>query len=175
MQALDKATELDPNSSLAWYVKGYGLAQLGKHNESIQAYDKAIKAQDTVKQDWGEFFLIDSRFLYAVTWNEKGDVLNYQGKYDEAIKAYEKLSLRDSRFDEYFDDPYISKGVALEKLGRYNESIQAYNKVIEIYPQDAEAWAGKGLAFNALGRTTEANEAIDKAANFAHGRQELND
>ena len=49
------------------------LIDLGKYDEAIQCYDKAIE--------------IDAN--YADAWNNKGNALDNLGKYDEAIQCYD--------------------------------------------------------------------------------------
>ena len=58
-----------------WFNKGFSLAELGKHNEAIDCYDKVLE--------------IDPNSVYA--WNGKANALNGLGEYTEAIKFYDKL------------------------------------------------------------------------------------
>jgi tetratricopeptide (TPR) repeat protein len=55
-------------------TKGVALKNLGKHNEAIECYDKAIK--------------IDPN--YALAWNNKDLALYNLGKYNESIECYDK-------------------------------------------------------------------------------------
>ena len=48
------AIELDPNNAKAWYAKGYTLGKLGKYNEAIQAYDRAIQIDSNYTEAWNE-------------------------------------------------------------------------------------------------------------------------
>ena len=60
---------------MQWHVtKGTALYYLGKYEEAIATYDKAIE--------------IDPQ--YADAWNNKGSALGCLGKYEEAIAAYDK-------------------------------------------------------------------------------------
>jgi tetratricopeptide (TPR) repeat protein len=43
-QAFDKAIEINPQNSLAWYNKGITLRHLNKYEEAIKAYEKAIES-----------------------------------------------------------------------------------------------------------------------------------
>ena len=43
MKSYDKAIEINPRDSDAWYNKGITLAKLGKFDEAIKAYDKATE------------------------------------------------------------------------------------------------------------------------------------
>jgi Flp pilus assembly protein TadD len=57
-----------------WNDKGIDLAEQGKYNEALQAFDKAIEINP---KD-------------APTWNDKGDALRLLGRVDEADTAYAK-------------------------------------------------------------------------------------
>jgi tetratricopeptide (TPR) repeat protein len=41
IKAYDKAIEIDPQHSNAWYNKGLALTKLNRSNEAIKAFDKA--------------------------------------------------------------------------------------------------------------------------------------
>ena len=43
IQAYDRAIEINPQYTDAWYNKGETLRRQDKYDEAIQAYDKAIK------------------------------------------------------------------------------------------------------------------------------------
>ena len=43
IKAYDKAIEINPHNSDAWYNKGIALYNLNKSDEAIKAYDKAIE------------------------------------------------------------------------------------------------------------------------------------
>ena len=136
-------TETPEVTAKVWYDKGYTLYNMGKYEEAIQAYDKAIE--------------IDPR--YADAWNNKGAVLENMGKYDEAIQACDKAI----EINPQFADAWNNKGFALENMGRYDEAMQAYDKVIEIDPQFAYAWNNKGTVFYNFGKYDEAVQAYNKA------------
>ena len=59
-----------------------GLAHLGKYNESIKFYDKAIEEEPK-----------NSNF-----WNAKGWALFHLRNYSEAIRAYDNATKLDPKF-----------------------------------------------------------------------------
>ena len=91
--------------------KGLALADLGKYNEAIICYDKALE--------------INPR--YAEAWNNKGGALAKLGKHNEAIICLDKaleINPRDNK-------AWNNKGVALDALGKRNEAIYAFERFIE--------------------------------------------
>ncbi len=127
---------------MAWYNKGLALAKLGKYEEAIECFDKAIELNPN----------------FAPAWNNKGVALAKLGKYEEAIKCYDKALEIDPNY--YY--AWNNKGVALAKLGRYEEAIKCYEKAIQINPNYVDAWYNLGLALSKLGRYEEAIKCFDK-------------
>jgi len=131
-----------------WHNKGIALRKLGKYDEAIKAYDRAID--------------LDPK--YASAWNNKGIALDELGKYDEAIKAYDKAI----DLDPKYTSAWYNKGIALDELGKYDEAIKAYDRAIDLDPKDALAWHNKGVALKRLGRTKEADAAYVKAKKLVY-------
>ena len=53
-----------------------------------------------------------------------------------------------------------NKGNTLNNLARYDEAIKCYDKVIEIEPNNADAWNNKGNALRDLSRYDEAYQML---------------
>ncbi len=70
----EKAIEINPQDSPAWYNKGNALGELGKFDGAIKAYDKAIE--------------IDPYNLLA--WQGKGYALVKLNRFNDSIKAFNK-------------------------------------------------------------------------------------
>ncbi len=52
IKAYDKAIEINPQDSDAWYNKGVALDKLDKSDEAIKAYDKAIEINPQNSDAW---------------------------------------------------------------------------------------------------------------------------
>ena len=98
----------DSNDVWGQRNKGAALYSLGKYDEAIKCYDKAIE------------FDPDN----PVVWNNKGLALNSLGKYDEAIKCYDKAI----EIDPDDADTWNNKGLALNSLGNDDEAKKCYDR-----------------------------------------------
>jgi tetratricopeptide (TPR) repeat protein len=93
-------------------TKGIGLAEQGKYDEAIKAFDEAIRLNPSD----------------AMAWNNKGLALYAQGKYDEAIKSYDEVI----RLKPDYAEAWYNKGLALQALGRNTEAEAAFAKAREL-------------------------------------------
>jgi tetratricopeptide (TPR) repeat protein len=123
-------------STDVWYNKGSALINLGKYEEAIECFNRAIR--------------IDAN--HADAWSNKGIALRNLGKYNEAIDSYNKAI----EIDHNNANAWYHKGNALRILGKYNEAIDSYNKAIEIDHNNANAMYGKGLSLDISGEHNKA-------------------
>lgn len=126
-----------------WSSKGKSLSQLGRHEEAIECFDKALAI---AARDPG-------------TWGNKGIALDGLGRYEEAISCYDRQLAIDPRNAI----GWLNKGFPLGKLGRHEEALACYDKALVIDPQKANTWVGKGSMLKQLGRHKEAIDCYDKA------------
>jgi tetratricopeptide (TPR) repeat protein len=127
----------------AWNNRGIALYDLGRYEEAVASYDKAIE----IKPDDEE------------AWNNRGIALRNLGRYEEAVASYDKaLEIKPD-----FETAWNNRGNALRNLGRYEEAVASYDKAIEIKPDDEEAWNNRGNALMNLGRYEEAVASYNKA------------
>ncbi len=70
----EKAIELDSKSYLAWFSKGFALAQLYQYADALIAYDRTIE----LKPD------------YHLVWYNRGKVLEDSQQFGEALASYQK-------------------------------------------------------------------------------------
>jgi len=91
------------------YNKGLALLNLGKYNESIGYFDKALAINPK----------------YVGSLDSKGAALFNLGKYNESIAYFDKALAINPK---YVVSLY-NKGAVLNKLGKYNESIAYFPKL----------------------------------------------
>jgi superkiller protein 3 len=167
----------DESNPSDWYKKGKALCDLGRYNESIEAYNKAIELDQSYGDAWrdeGLAFAVLQRYQESIAcfekaielnqkdakaWNGKANLLYDLERYNDSLECFDWAVGLDPRYKEALN----SKGSALCDLGRYNESIGCFDKAIEIDPEFSEAWYNKGSALYDLGRYNESIECFDKA------------
>lgn len=160
---------------------GAALVFLGRFDEALKQFDKAIEINPQDALAWGNKGValdelgryeeaitcydkaIEINSKYAEAWYNKGVALGYLGRYEEAVTCYDNAIEINPRFVWAWG----SKGVALGGLGRYEEAIACLDEAIELDPQLALAWDGKGLALSCLGRHEKAIEAYRNFIKFA--------
>jgi tetratricopeptide (TPR) repeat protein len=134
---------VDTKRTRNWYNKGVALGELGKYEEAIKCYDRAIEIKSNYEQ----------------AWYNKGWALGELGKYEEAIKCYDKAI----EIKPNYEQAWYNKGVALGKLGKHEEEIKCYDKAIEIKPNYEQAWYNKGVTLGELGKHEEEIKCFDRA------------
>ncbi|MBI5777922.1 MAG: tetratricopeptide repeat protein [Planctomycetes bacterium] len=133
-----------------WIYTGYKLSGASKHEEALQAFDKALKLDPE----------------NATAWQLEGSALQFLGRYEESIKALNQ-AMKFSSDDTI--DPYRIRGIqisiieSLNKLGRYEEAIAICDQLIKIskdyyYYENKQALLQKAFA---LGKLKRYDEAID--------------
>ncbi len=113
--------EETPQELEAWGLsnKGVSLANLGKLQEAIACFDRALE--------------INPR--NAEAWNNKGVSLANLGKPEEAIACYDRALEINPRYAGAWNN----KGVSLANLGKLQEAIACYDRALEINPRYAGA------------------------------------
>ena len=132
-----------PLNAIGWSNKGVSLGRLGRPDEALACYDRALA--------------IDPQ--YAMAWNNKGAALGTLGRYDEEIACCDRALA----IDPQYKDAWVGKGTALAELGQPAEALACYDRALAIDPQYKDAWYNKGVVLGALGRPQEALACFDRA------------
>ena len=167
--------ELDAND---WNNKGLSLETIGKYEEALDCYNKAIEINPLYAEAWeakgfilGEYLSAPNEALNcyekaaeikpdrASSWNCKG--MGYAGlsKYEEAIKCYDRAL----EIDPHYVIALINKGTVFNNLIEWREAISCYDKAIEIDPLFGIAWRSKGSRLSLFQKYAEAIECYDHA------------
>ena len=137
-----RAAELKPGSALIVTGMGTALGDLGRHEEAIEWFDKALA--------------IDPDCVFAL--NDRGAALRNLGRYEEAIEWYDKALA----IDPDCILALSNRGMALRGLGRYEEAIEWYDKALAIQPEHASAQRNRAVALGLAGKTREARQAFQR-------------
>jgi tetratricopeptide (TPR) repeat protein len=127
----------------AFNLWGGALHDLGKEEEAIEKYKKAIELDPND----------------ASPYNGWGNALGDLGKEEGAIEKYKKAI----ELDPKYAISYYNWGIALSDLGKEEEAIEKYKKTIELDPNDTSPYNGWGNALGELGKNEEAIEKYKKA------------
>ena len=142
-------TEYDPMLAVEWNDKGGNFNSMGRFEEAIQCFDRAIEIYPR----------------YSFPWNNKGNSLRHLGRFDEALQCYD-IAIE---IDPQYKEAWNNKGNALYSLGRLTEALQCYDKTIEMEPQHTDAWYNKANTLSKLGRFKEAIFWYDKVIEHNRG------
>jgi tetratricopeptide (TPR) repeat protein len=151
----------------AMTLKGEILNSIGKYEEAIRCYDKALdeKLRHVWYDDWSG--------AYALTL--KGNALSSLGKYEEAIRCYDKaLEINKNHpivvlvnksgilFPKNVADRWFRSISSLSDLD-VGVILDIYEKILENGPDNVYAWTWKGNILSNLARFEEAIRCYDKA------------
>ena len=161
-----------------YYIRGFGLYNIGKFNEAIKDFDVVL---DLKMNDYGTQMLKAECYYYMDKYDEaidefkltekyiptedphyanleayistmKGKCFFKQSKYDQ---SWEELKKAES-FDSTLMDLWESYGDFTFKLHRYDSSIYYYSKAIGLYKLNQDnsiyAWLWRGRAYDSLGK-----------------------
>jgi tetratricopeptide (TPR) repeat protein len=104
---------------MAWYGRGNALDELGKYNEAIKSYNKAIEIDANIPY---RLFIVAKVFLIkGIDHYDRGEYVTTICYYDEAIKQ-----------DQRDENAWYNKANALRMLHRNSEAEAAYAKAREL-------------------------------------------
>jgi tetratricopeptide (TPR) repeat protein len=138
----ERAAELDPEYTEAWYQVGFCYGVLGRHSDALRASRQAAK----LRPDWAETHANIGASSFAL------------GQFTEAAEAYRNAI----RLDENNADTQYAYGLTLNKLARIDEEILAYRRAITIKPDHANALEKLGQAYFKQKRWAAAAEVFEQ-------------
>jgi tetratricopeptide (TPR) repeat protein len=160
-----------------WINKGVSLHALGRQEDAIVCYDKAISVEPQSAKAWNnkgnslvglgryeealaafdKALEIDSQM--ATAWGNKGNALAPLGRLDEAIRCFGAALA----IDPQYTMAWINRANALDAIGQHEQAIESYDKALAIDPRDPTAWGNKGIALHALRRYDDAVTCFERA------------
>jgi tetratricopeptide (TPR) repeat protein len=131
----EEAISKNSKNHEAWYLKGAALEELGRYDEAITAYGRAIEHNQSYRSSYA-----------------KAGLLSKLNRTDEAIEVY-------NEYIEAFPEdpePFLNKGIILSETKRHEEALDTIERGIELNQSHGFLWFFKGLTLNAMGRCDEA-------------------
>lgn len=172
---------MENNLASAYMNKGVSLDDLGKLEEAIGEYNKAIKIRERLvnelKQDQFANDLASDYMNKGVSLRIMGKLEEATDEYNKAIAINERLMFLEKRTEVISDlaKNYYGKGIVLDDLGKSNEAITEHSKAIAILKELVEtglneltndlakAYMNKGVSLGHLGKLSEATEIYGDA------------
>jgi tetratricopeptide (TPR) repeat protein len=112
-------------TAIDWFMKGYDLYNLGRINESLEAYSRSLE--------------LDPRDDEA--WNNKGIDEGLLGKYDAALYSFQNAV----GLNESYAEAWYNMGVIYDLKGYPYTAVQAYKKATQINPDYQKAWERRNV------------------------------
>ena len=139
----DKAIELKPNYSDAYYNRGIAYDNKGNYDQAIKDYNKAIELNPN----------------HTNAYNNRGLTYDKKGDYNQAIKDYSKaIELKPN-----YSDAYNNRGNAYYNKGDHDQAIKDYNKAIDLNTNYENAYYNRGVAYGNKGNYDQAIKDFEKA------------
>ncbi len=167
LTAYMEAVKLDPENTLYLNDAGFLLDTLGRYDEAIDFFEKALNSDlKTLGEDHPQVAIYRNNL--GATWKSKGE-------YDKAIEYYEKALASDLKtLGE--DHPQVAiyrnnLGLAWKAKDEYDKAIGYYKKALESdlktfdegHPNVAIRWNNLGGAWESKGEYGKAIEYHEKA------------
>ncbi|HSK72410.1 MAG TPA: tetratricopeptide repeat protein, partial [Pyrinomonadaceae bacterium] len=126
----------------AYLNKGNALWSLGRLNEAIDEYNKAIEIREKLVEAGRTELSSD----LAMAYMNKGTALDSLGRsneaineYDKAIEIYEKLvAAGRTELSSNLAAAYMNKGVAFEGKNNSAEAVAIFGQAIELWEQELQ-------------------------------------
>jgi tetratricopeptide (TPR) repeat protein len=79
-----------------------------------------------------------------------------------------RLAPRNAPVAQNLANTFVQAALKMEDEGRCSDAIPIFDRVIQDYPQDWFAWAGRGVCYVQLNDLAKAEESLHRAADISH-------
>jgi tetratricopeptide (TPR) repeat protein len=142
-------TLLEPDNAAGYDNVGSVYSRMGKYEESITAYQKALQIQP-----------------YAATYSNLATAFFYLKRYPEAVQTFEKavqMNPGDETYTGNLADAYRWAGQKDKANATYDKAISLAYKQLQVNPRDATIMGHLALYYGKKGDSTQAKEFIKRA------------
>lgn len=147
---LNQATRINPRFSQAWHSRGYLLGELGRSEEAIASFDKAIQ----INNGWLQSSIFEAYFLRGNVRSDRGDYRGAKTDYDAAISFKPKQNL---------GVIYAMRGLNFQRQGNNQAAIADFNQAIRLEPNNPIAFLARGYSYHLQQDYQGATAAYEKA------------
>jgi tetratricopeptide (TPR) repeat protein len=144
----NKAIELDPQSSLAYYNRGYAWFELKKNPEARKDFYQALYLREETGE--GEFDLADTYFYMGTAYQNE--------EQNDSALVYLNLALGENKYWTY----YSNKGTVLNDLQRYSEALTTLDEGITLFPDTADLYYARSNTYLGLKDYEKQARDLDK-------------
>ena len=148
LEDLNQATRFNPKHSLAWAFRGEILRELGRNEEAITAYSRAIEANS----EWGSGKIADAYLNRANLYSDRKDYRLAIADYDQVLRVNPKNAVA-----------YALRGLNYQRRGDNQAAIKDFNSAVRIDPNNAIAYFARGISYHLQGDYQGALAAYEKA------------
>jgi PAS domain S-box-containing protein len=135
----------------SYHKKGLRLYyREGNYTDAIGFFDRAIEIDPDL----------------AVAWYDRGICLRHLGRDEEALKNVDRaveLAPDDEEFSVTRADLLKRIGILQQRPDVLEAAVRSYNRVVEINPDQADAWNGLGICMRELGRDEQSRQFFERA------------
>src|SRR6266851_41164 len=177
VEVLRKAVKVAPRHAAAHNLLGAALKGLGRADEALKSFDRAISHQPDVMEPYvnrADLLMALSRPGEAVATYDRalavrpdlvpahanrGNALAALGRHDAAVESFDRALAANPDFAEL----HLNRGNSLARLDRRDEALASYARALALRPDLAEAEFGRGIVFRDQCRLAEAVACFDRA------------
>lgn len=139
LKLAERATSIAPANGEAWNNLGLMRHMMGQAEVALEAFARATAADPNL----------------AEAWKNRGFLLQSEGRHQEALSCFERAG--DA------PDVHFFRGNALSALGHQEPAVAEFDRVIELDPNNGDAWHNRGNSLLALGQEEAAAESLRRA------------
>ncbi len=189
---LSNAIEINKSNPYLYNNFGIVLYELKNYEESISAYNKAIKlkpnfaeALSNLANVYRDLGLLEKALInyekaisinsnYAIAYSNKSIVLKELKLLEDALKS---ANTAIQKSGGCLEQAYNNLGIILYELRRYEESLRSYDLAIAINPNIAEVFNNRGNTLKELKLIEDAiasfNRAVELKVDYAEAYSNL--
>jgi len=158
--AVSKALHIQPNNSSALLFQGGALSNLGRYEEALIAFDRALEIGFPPSESWRNEALAEGRGLALAALGRVDEAENSYKDVQDAAK--DQLETANSTAEQV--ESWIHLGMLLQEQGKLTEALQAFDNATALDPKSAFSWKVKGYIQAVwLGRYDEGLDALNRS------------